>query len=394
MTDPKDPPPVVELPFVQHLMELRDRLLRVVLVVVVIFLALFAFANDLYSYLAEPLLRHMPEGTSMIATEVASPFLTPFKLTLVLSIFLAIPVILHQAWSFIAPGLYSREKRLVFPLLVSSTFLFFLGMAFAYFVVFPLVFGFLTGVAPEGVSVMTDISRYLDFVLKMFFAFGLAFEVPIATILVVWSGMTTAENLANKRPYIIVGAFVFGMLLTPPDVISQTLLALPMWLLFELGLVLSRWYVKNKKTDKSDENKNEENSEDKEFDFVDKVKTESPVAKGEEGYVSARDRIKAGAFVQTSPIGPVKRVEPTFPESFEAGDEEDVNTDIDDNAYGDANDSGHGEFEPLTEEEMDAELDRMEAEEALEEEQAGAGTDENLQPDQLATPEKKDKPKE
>ena len=240
MTDSKDPPPVVELPFVQHLMELRDRLLRVVLVVVVIFLALFAFANDLYSYLAEPLLRHMPEGTSMIATEVASPFLTPFKLTLVLSIFLAIPVILHQAWSFIAPGLYSREKRLVFPLLVSSTFLFFLGMAFAYFVVFPLVFGFLTGVAPEGVSVMTDISRYLDFVLKMFFAFGMAFEVPIATILVISTGMTTAEKLAGKRPFIIVIAFIVGMLLTPPDVVSQMLLAIPMWILFELGLIGSK----------------------------------------------------------------------------------------------------------------------------------------------------------
>ena len=340
MTDSQEKTKVFELPFVQHLIELRDRLLRIVLVVVVIFLALFAFANDLYSYLAEPLLRHMPEGTSMIATEVASPFLTPFKLTLVLSIFLTIPVILYQAWGFIAPGLYSREKRLVFPLLVSSTFLFFLGMAFAYYVVFPLVFGFLTGVAPEGVSVMTDISRYLDFVLKMFFAFGLAFEVPIATILVVWSGMTTAEDLAKKRPYIIVGAFVFGMLLTPPDVISQTLLALPMWILFELGLVLSKWYRKEKITDDS---QNEEDNEDEKFSSVDKVNAETSG--------------KAGVLAKTSPIGPAKRVEPTFSDSHEPVDE-------DGGGYEDSNDSGHDEFEPLTEEEMDAELDLIEAEEA------------------------------
>lgn len=237
-------PPQQELPFLAHLIELRDRLLRVVLAVVIVFLALFSFANDLYTLLAEPLLRHMPAGTSMIATEVASPFLTPFKLTLVLSVFIAIPFILYQAWGFIAPALYQNEKRLVFPLLISSTFLFYLGMVFAYFVVFPLVFGFLTGVAPEGVAVMTDISRYLDFVLKMFFAFGVAFEVPIATILLIWTGMTTAEDLASKRPYIIVAAFVIGMLLTPPDVISQTLLALPMWLLFELGLLFSKMYSK------------------------------------------------------------------------------------------------------------------------------------------------------
>lgn len=235
-------PPPVEQPFVVHLIELRDRLLRVVVVVVVIFLGLFAFANDLYTFMAEPLLRHMPEGTNMIATEVASPFLTPFKLTLVTSIFLCIPFILYQGWAFIAPGLYKNEKKLVMPLLVSSTLLFYLGMAFAYYVVFPLVFGFLTGIVPTGVEMMTDISRYLDFVLKMFFAFGFAFEVPIATILVIWTGLTTPESLASKRAYIIVAAFVIGMLLTPPDIISQTLLALPMWILFELGLVMAKIY--------------------------------------------------------------------------------------------------------------------------------------------------------
>lgn len=225
--------------FVSHLMELRDRLLRAVLVVVVLFLALFPFANQLYLWLAEPLMRHMPTGSSMIATEVASPFLTPFKLALVLAVFIAVPYLLYQLWAFVAPGLYQRERRLVLPLVVSSAFLFYAGMAFAYFVVFPLVFGFLTAAAPEGIAVMTDIGRYLDFVLKMFFAFGIAFEVPIAVILLVRMGATTPAQLRQKRPYVIVGAFVIGMLLTPPDVISQTLLAVPMWILFELGVILS-----------------------------------------------------------------------------------------------------------------------------------------------------------
>jgi sec-independent protein translocase protein TatC len=235
-----------EQPFLTHLMELRDRLMKVVLAVIVLFLGLFYFANDIYSFVAAPLMAHLPEGAGMIATEVASPFLTPFKLTLVLAIFLAVPVILHQLWAFVAPGLYQHEKRLALPLLASSVFLFYAGMAFAYFVVMPLVFGFFTATAPEGVSVMTDIARYLDFVLKMFFAFGLAFEVPVATILLVWAGITTPQALAAKRPYVIVGAFVLGMLLTPPDAISQTLLAVPVWLLFELGLVLSRFFVRQR----------------------------------------------------------------------------------------------------------------------------------------------------
>lgn len=233
-----------EQPFLTHLLELRDRLLRIVLGVLVVFIVLFPFANDLYTTLAGPLMKVLPTGSSMIAIEVASPFLTPFKLTLVLSFYLAMPVVLHQMWGFIAPGLYSHEKKLLLPLLVSSSLLFYLGMAFAYFVVFPLVFGFLTGTTPDGVQVMTDINKYLDFVLTLFFAFGLAFEVPIATILLVASGAVTRESLKDKRPYIIVGAFVIGMFLTPPDVISQTLLALPMWLLFEVGLIASVWFEK------------------------------------------------------------------------------------------------------------------------------------------------------
>lgn len=232
-----------EMTFVEHLVELRDRLLRVVLSVLGFLLVLFPFANDLYALLALPLLRHLPEGTSMIATQVASPFLTPFKLTIVLSIFLAMPVVLYQVWAFVAPGLYKHERRLIFPLLITSSVLFYLGMAFAYFVVFPLMFAFFQAVAPQGVTIMTDITAYLDFVLKIFFAFGVAFEVPIATILLVWTGFTTPAALVAKRPYIIVGAFVLGMLLTPPDIISQTLLALPMWLLFELGVVFSKFYA-------------------------------------------------------------------------------------------------------------------------------------------------------
>jgi len=233
-------------PLISHLIELRDRLLRGVLAVLIIALCLLPFSNELYHFLAEPLLSQLPETSTMIATEVASPFLTPFKLTLSLAILLAIPVLLYQLWAFIAPGLYDNERKMVFPLLFASTILFFLGIIFAYFVIFPLVFGFLTQAAPEGVAVMTDISSYLDFVLKLFFAFGVAFEVPIATLLLIWSGISSVKSLTEKRPYIVVGAFVIGMLLTPPDVISQTLLALPIWLLFELGLFCARW-LPNKK---------------------------------------------------------------------------------------------------------------------------------------------------
>ncbi|MED5508870.1 MAG: twin-arginine translocase subunit TatC [Pseudomonadota bacterium] len=233
-------------PLISHLVELRDRLLRAVLAVLLVALCLFPFANDLYLFLSEPLMRHLPETSSMIATEVASPFLTPFKLTLSTAIMIAVPYLLYQLWAFVAPGLYDHERKLVFPLLFASTLLFFLGIAFAFYVVFPLIFAFLTQAAPEGVAVMTDISSYLDFVLKLFFAFGLAFEVPIATLLLIWTGASTVESLTEKRPYVIVGAFVVGMLLTPPDVISQTLLAVPVWLLFELGLVSARWLPKRR----------------------------------------------------------------------------------------------------------------------------------------------------
>ena len=229
-----------------HLIELRDRLLRSVLAILIVFIALFAFSEEIFSYAADPLLALMPEGTSMIATGVTSPFLVPFKLVLLLSVLLTIPYTLHQLWAFVAPGLYRNEKRMAMPLLVSSVVLFYCGIVFAYFVIFPILFGFFLGIAPEGVAVMTDIGQYLDFIIAIFFAFGLAFEVPVATFLLIAAGATTPDRLAKKRPYIIIGAFVFGMLLTPPDVISQSLLAVPMWILFELGLIMSRFFLKDK----------------------------------------------------------------------------------------------------------------------------------------------------
>lgn len=240
-------------PFVEHMLELRSRILRALMAVLVIFIGLFNFANEIYTFISEPLRRFLPEGSTMIATEVASPFLTPFKLTLVLSVFIAVPFLLYQAWAFIAPGLYKHEKRLAFPLLISSVLLFYAGMAFAYYVVFPLIFGFFTSVGPENVTVMTDINSYLDFILKLFFAFGIAFEVPVATVLLIITGATTADALAAKRPYIVVGCFVVGMLLTPPDVISQSLLAVPVWMLFEVGIFFGRFVKSRQPAEDADE---------------------------------------------------------------------------------------------------------------------------------------------
>ncbi|TNE77065.1 MAG: twin-arginine translocase subunit TatC [Gammaproteobacteria bacterium] len=227
-------------PFIEHIIELRNRLLRCLVAVLVIFAALFSFSNQLYLYISEPLREHLPEASTMIATDVASPFLTPFKLTMVLSLFAAMPFILYQVWAFVAPGLYQREKKIVLPLFFSSVALFYGGMAFAYYVVFPLIFMFFTSVGPEGVAVMTDIRSYLDFVLKLFFAFGISFEIPIGVVILSWMGAVDPDKLAQKRPYVFVICFVFGMLLTPPDVLSQTLLALPMWLLFEVGIFFGK----------------------------------------------------------------------------------------------------------------------------------------------------------
>ena len=223
-----------------HLIELRSRLLKAGRAVLVFFVVLAPFSDVVFKQVALPLMQKLPEGSTMIATQVASPFLTPFKTTMFAALFLAMPVVLYQLWSFAAPGLYKKEKKFAVPLLVSSVGLFYLGAAFAYVVVFPLMFGFFTSAAPAGVSVMTDISSYLDFVLVLFFAFGVAFEVPIATVILVWSGLTSIETLEKNRAYVFLGAFIVGMLVTPPDVISQTLLAVPVYLLYECGILLSK----------------------------------------------------------------------------------------------------------------------------------------------------------
>jgi sec-independent protein translocase protein TatC len=260
--------------FIDHLIELRDRLLRMVVAILIIFLCLFAFSEEIFTYFAQPLINLMPEGTSMIATGVTSPFLVPFKLVLMLSVLVSLPYTLYQLWAFVAPGLYKHEKSLIVPLVFSSVVLFYLGIAFAYFVVFPLLFGFFIAIAPEGVSVMTDIAAYLDFILAIFFAFGIAFEMPVATFLLVHAGVTTPAKLAAKRPYIIVGVFVIGMLLTPPDIISQSLLAIPMWLLFEIGLVASKIVQKKKDEQESDDDDYEPMSEEQMDEELDRMEME------------------------------------------------------------------------------------------------------------------------
>jgi len=231
-----------EQPLIKHLFELRTTALRCVIFIILITIILLPFANQIYSFIATPLIAKLPEGSSMIATEVASPFFAPFKLTLFCGIFFSIPYILYQTWSFIAPGLYINERKLILPLLISSSLLFYLGIFFAYYAVFPILFTFLTTTVPSNITIMTDINHYLDFILKLFFAFGISFEIPIATILLIKSNFITIEKLSSNRPYIILFAFFVGMLLTPPDVISQILLAIPIWVLFEIGLVLGKYF--------------------------------------------------------------------------------------------------------------------------------------------------------
>lgn len=318
--------PGAEQPFVSHLIELRDRLIRMSIAIFVVFLALFPFANEIYTFVAAPLMAQLPEGNTMIATQVAAPFLTPFKLALIAAVFLSMPFLLYQFWGFVAPGLYKHEKRLATPLLISSIFLFYIGVAFAYFLVFPLIFAFLSASTPDGVAMMTDISAYLDFVLALFFAFGIAFEIPIATILLVAVGITTPADLVRMRPYVIVGAFVVGMLLTPPDVISQTLLAVPMWLLFELGIVFSKVLVRKRAND---------TDEDPDPDASDSASSRAP----------------------STPDGPIGgstmgRVTPR-PQTREIGRDLDPHFDDPDR------------WQPLSESEMEAELDLIEADEIL-----------------------------
>lgn len=260
MSTPQQPD--TTMPLVAHLTELRTRLLRCVVAVLVIFAGLFYFAQDIYALVAAPLRAYLPEGATMIATGVASPFLTPFKLTMVVSLFLSMPVILQQIWGFIAPGLYKHEKRIAIPLLISSVILFYAGMAFAYFVVFPIMFGFFASVTPAGVEMMTDIGQYLDFVLTLFFAFGVAFEIPIATFLLVWTGIVNVATLRKSRPYVVVGCFLVGMLLTPPDIFSQTLLAIPMWILFEVGVLFGSLIQKEREAEAAKESASADNDDE------------------------------------------------------------------------------------------------------------------------------------
>lgn len=247
-----------EMPLISHLIELRNRLLRSVIVVLVIFIGLAFFANELYEWLSQPLKNALPENSTLIAIDVTAPLFAPFKLAFISSIFIAMPFVLHQAWMFISPGLYKHEKGFAVPLLVSSILLFYAGIAFAYFVIFPIIFGFLSSVGPEGVSYLPDINSVLSIALKLFFAFGLAFEIPIATMLLIWSGLVSHEQLSNTRPYTVVGIFIFAMLLTPPDMISQVLLAVPMWVLFELGLIFAKAYSPKKAEDHDEDSESQD----------------------------------------------------------------------------------------------------------------------------------------
>lgn len=314
-----------EQPFVTHLLELRDRVMRAFIGILVIFLCLFPWANNLYQWVSKPLLEVLPDGQNMIATGVISPFLAPFKLTLVAAIFVAMPLILYQLWSFIAPGLYKHEKRILMPMVGSSALLFYLGAFFAYMVVFPLIFDFMKMTTPEGVDMIPDITQYLELVLTLFFAFGIAFEVPIATIILVWMGMTTPDQLTQKRPYVIVGAFCLGMFLTPPDVISQTLLALPMWVLFEVGIICSRFIKKR-----------EDREEDS--DSGDEPDPDQPEPSG----AAPKSASAAAATTSEEFLAPLEG----DPELDSAGSDFDAER-----------------YQPLNEEELDRELDLIEAEE-------------------------------
>jgi sec-independent protein translocase protein TatC len=261
--------------FISHLIEMRDRLLRAILAIVIIFICLFPWAQDLYALLAKPMLAALPQGGQMIATEVTTPFFVPVKVTMMAAFLLAMPWVFYQAWAFVAPGLYQHEKRLGVPLVIASVILFLLGMAFAYFLVFPIVFGFMVGVAPEGVAVMTDIGKYLDFVMTLFLAFGITFEVPIAVVLLVKMGMVSVAKLREIRPYVIVGAFIVGAIFTPPDVISQFMLAFPLWLLYELGIFVSMMITKQKPEAESDYVPMSDSDMDAEFDRIEAGQAES-----------------------------------------------------------------------------------------------------------------------
>jgi len=268
---------LIKMPIVQHLVELRSALLRSVIAIVIFFLMLFPFANEIYTFIAAPIVQAIP-GSNLIAIGVISPFLTPLKMSLILAVYIAMPYLLYQIWIFAAPALYRHEKKLILPLVVSSALLFYTGLLFSFYIVFPVIFNFLSTVGPSSVDFAPDIQYYLDFILKVSFAFGVAFEVPIATILLIMFGVTTAEKLKKNRAYIIIGSFVLGMILTPPDIISQFLIAIPMWLLFEAGLIFSAFFKVriNNKTPTSNDNKTKANdwTDDEHNAMMDKIESE------------------------------------------------------------------------------------------------------------------------
>ncbi len=324
--NPNTPPPEgEELGFLQHLLELRDRLLRMVLAIGIVFLILMPFAQELYNLLSDPLVRHLPEGQKLIAVGVASPFFIPYKLALMVAFVLALPYVLHQVWGFIAPGLYQHEKKIITPLLLSSVALFYVGMAFAYFFVLPMMFSILPSFAPTNVDVTPDIAEYLDFVMMMFLAFGIGFEMPVATLLLITTGIASREALEQSRPYVIVGAFIFGMLLTPPDVLSQVMLAIPMWLLFEVGLLASRLFDQHLKKARAEREAREKLEDQREI--------KPPAA-------PATTAATGAAVATTAWENDQYIFEETVPVQS-----------TDDDA-----------FRPLTDEEMEAELERMDKE--------------------------------
>lgn len=327
-----------EIGFLGHLLELRDRLLRMVIAVGIVFLLLIPVAQELYNLLSDPLVSQLPDGQTLIAVQVAAPFFVPYKLALLVAFVLALPYVMYQVWGFVAPGLYQHEKRLITPLLLSSVALFYLGMAFAYFVVLPMIFNILPGFAPENVAVTPDINEYLNFVMMMFMAFGIGFEMPIATILLISTGIATRESLRNARPYVIVGAFIVGMLLTPPDVLSQVMLAVPVWLLFELGLLASHLF--DKQVDKAGEERELQAMAEREI-----RPPSDPAAK-----TSAATGTAAAAAASSGDNKVWEDEERIYEETV---DMQSTN----DEAY-----------RPMTEEEMEAELERMDEEFAAMEE--------------------------
>lgn len=349
-----------ELGFLSHLYELRDRLLRIVIAVGIVFICLFPFAKDLYDLFAQPLASgNVPAG--MISTGAIAPFLVPLKLALLAAFLIALPYVLYQFWGFVAPGLYKHEKRLAIPLLVSSVLLFYLGVLFAYFVLLPLIFTVLPAFVPDVATYMPDIGSYLDFAMALFLAFGIGFEMPVATILLISTGMTTRENLAKKRPYIIVGAFIIGMLLTPPDVISQLMLAIPMWILFEIGLVASGLFAKQIEI-AGKEKEAKETAEREEMD-----------REAEDANDDVEDEVKRSLATGSGAAAASKNAEPAaWADTDASAAAHDDPTAWEDDKYTYADDvdptglqyEENEEYRPLTDEEMAAELERIEAEEA------------------------------